>query len=209
MIEEPKEISLVIITSEGVIGSAKECDDIDIPILYEVTGTVTHKEWYIDGLLPIGVNFSYDNNQPRLYGNIKMFSKQTVIPSNMFYPDEPLKFDGSNSMNNGDFIGSSYMFSFNIVHNYTAIDEETNIEDEKTAVSTVSIELNHLDNKYNTMFMKRYLDNPETDTIVDIATRSIRIKRREIPYDGVVYRKEDVGSLLSTHPGPFSICKGE
>ena len=204
-----------VFTSSGVIGNVKECESLSIPISYTITGTIIHKEWELIGDLPVGLEFKYDNNNPIIIGNIKMFMKQNKIPPNDFYPKEDLKFDGSNRMNTGDYRYASFSFDFSIKHLYTSIDDITTTEEDKEAITNLTIILNHLDNKQNTMFIKNYLDNDETDTYMDILTYDgynklvLVTKPREIPYDGKVYKRNDVDELLRNHPGPFSTCQGD
>ena len=208
------EVGLVVIDSTGVISSPVECSVVDVSIQFTTTGTVIHGAWSIEGVLPIGVEFTAVNNNPRLYGRIKMFVDQTVIDSSSFYPKEELKMDGSNRMNNGDFMGSSYAFTFTIKHQYTSVDSETNTNTEKEAFSTVSIILNHMENKRNTIFMKSYLDVDTLEEVNDLTISNglvslvVKLKPREVPYNGRVYRKNDTDDLLRDHPGPFSICEG-
>ena len=207
-------IDNVVITSTGVIATPKECDTVSIPIVTVTTGTVTHKEWILDGVIPVGLEFLYDNNNPRIVGKCKMFVDQSVIPMSQFYPKEDLKMDGSNRMNNGDLIASSYTFDFSITHKYSVTDILTSLVEEKEVSSSMSIVLNHLDNKQNTMFMKSYLKSDELEefNLLTMSNGVVQVqavvKPREVPYDGRVYRKNDIDDLLRNHPGPFSICEG-
>lgn len=208
------EVGLVVIDSVGVVSSPVECSIIDIPIQFTTTGIVIHGTWSIEGVLPIGVEFTAENNNPRLYGRIKMFIDQVVIDSSLFYPKEELKMDGSNRMNNGDFKENSYSFDFTIKHQYKSVDTTSGLESEKEASSVVSIVLSHMENKRNTMFMKSYLAvdilEEVNDLVIDngVVSLVVKLKPREIPYNGRIYRKNDSDDLLRDHPGPFSICEG-
>lgn len=204
----------VVITSTGVLETSQECTDVNIPITFADTGTVEHLDWSIDGNLPKGLEFLSDGNNPRIIGKLKMFMDQDDIPPSEFYPKEDLKADGSNRMNTGDFMHSQYSFDFTINHNYKATDSITALVENKIVTSNVSIVLTHMDNKQNTMFMKGYLENDTVEEIKEFVLSNgfletvIRIKEREIPYDGRVYKKNDLDDLLRNHPGPFSICEG-
>lgn len=204
----------VVITSVDLLDTIKECNDVSIPITYTDAGAIEHLDWYIDGNLPKGLEFLWDNNNPRIVGKVKMFIDQDDIPRLDFYPNEDLKADGSNRMNNGDFKYNEFLFNFTIKHNYKSIDPNTLLPVDGIATANASIVLTHMDNKQNTMFMRKYLENDTVEEISELILSNgflesvIRIKEREIPYDGRVYRKSDLDDLLRDHPGPFSICEG-
>lgn len=217
----------VIITTTGMISNTDptskpnphECHHFIANIDYTVVGVIKeHKEWWLSGEYPKGLSIEGIEN-PILTGDIKPFSMQELEPD-LYYPEEPLKADGSNRLNNGGFRDATYTFEFKIHHSYDI--EEINPDPllppliiNKEAESTVSILVIRSGNIANTLFLKNYLDVEDLEEVNDLvvnngqATLEIKMTRRMIPYDGVHYYKENLEELYQVHPGPFSKCKGE
>lgn len=217
----------VNITTVGLITNADptskpnphECHHFIHNIEYTVVGVIKeHKEWYLTGEYPKGLSIE-GIVTPVLIGDIKPFVLQELNPS-LYYPFEPLKADGSNRLNNGGFREATYTFNFTIHHKYDIEEINPNpllppIIINKEATSDVSILVIRSGNTANTLFLKNYLDNNELESINElnfnngIATLSVRQERRNIPFDGKKYYKENLEELYTVHPGPFSKCKGE
>lgn len=211
----------IIIDTSGVLSNIlsgfkpnpKECDDFYNTIKYSITGEIEQiKQWYILGELPKGLIFHSDSNL-FIDGNIKPFVLQE-LNSSLYYPKEDLKIDGSNRLNNGNLIASSYTFNFSVNVDYTILDElDPTIIIDKTATSDLSITVIKSGDIDNTLFMKNYLDIQDPIDFNTLGfyngelTMIVKTDRRNIPYGDRKYYKEDLADLYLNHPGPFAKCK--
>lgn len=200
-------------TTPGFKPNPKECDDFYATIDYSISGEIKEiKQWYILGESPKGLIFNSENIIT-ISGNIKPFVLQE-LDNSLYYPKEDLKIDGSNRLNNGNLIASSYTFNFSVNLDYTIEDElDPEVIIELTATSGLSITVIKSGDINNTLFMKNYLD---VETPIDFNTldfyngelkMTVKTDKRNIPYGDRKYYKNDLADLYLNHPGPFAKCK--
>lgn len=209
----------------GVKANPRECENYSTTVEYtldpEVEDKLIHNEWYTEGEFPKGLTIDPDTGV--ISGNMKMFILQE-LNSSLYAPNEPLKMDGSNRLNNGNFTGTTYTFNFTICKRttleYTTLDidpDAVDVEDltkEYINTSDVNIVMIKSGNIENTLFIKNYLDNDEIDPINslfminDFIQTEIIFERRHMMVGDRKYYKEDLEDLYRDHPGPFSKCEG-
>lgn len=181
---------MIIITTNDVIDTVMECTEFSHQVEYEIDSIEPiddiHLEWRIDDTLPNNLIINSDTGL--ISGKILTLRKQN-IPNHLRYPDEPLEADGSNHMNDGGIVDSSYSFDFDItkvtllerimndtpiiVDDYPRYEDcilddniiecikDGKVYDKIFTTKALSIVVTKDGDLSNSMFMKRYLENDE------------------------------------------------